>query len=57
MMSILRGLSYLGLALTLLPSFVVFQGGISLDAHKWLMFLGTLLWFVTAAFTIKDDGA
>ena len=46
----LKLLSYIGLVLTLLPSFLVFSGVISLDSHKTLMFIGTLLWFGTAPF-------
>lgn len=41
-------LSFIGLVLTLLPSMLVFSGTMTLDMCKWLMLLGTILWFVTA---------
>ena len=40
--------SALGLLLTVLPSVVVFQGGIDLDTAKFLMLLGTAIWFGSA---------
>ncbi len=52
---LLKLLSYLGLALTLVPSLLVFYGLIELIAYKWLMLAGTLLWFVTAPFWINED--
>jgi hypothetical protein len=50
MKTILKIISFIGLILTLVPSFIVFSGAMTLDMHKWLMLLGTLLWFVTAPF-------
>ena len=50
MKAILKILSFIGLFMTVAPSFMVFSGSITLDMHKWLMLLGTLLWFVTAPF-------
>jgi len=44
--------SMIGLGLTVLPSFFVFAGDISLYTHKVLMFIGTVLWFITAPFWI-----
>jgi len=41
-------LSMIGLGLTVIPSFLVFNGVISLHTHKQLMFAGTVLWFITA---------
>jgi len=46
-------LSYVGLGLTVIPSFFVFAGKISWNAHAQLMMAGTLLWFATAPFWIK----
>ena len=43
-------LSYIGLGLTLIPSILVFHGDISGDQNKYLMMVGTILWFVTAPF-------
>lgn len=49
-------LSLIGLALTLLPSILVFRGDISLETHRTLMFVGTLLWLTTAPFWLgKGD--
>jgi hypothetical protein len=41
-------LSYLGLGLTLLPSFLVFSGKIGWNLHVHLMLAGMILWFVFA---------
>ena len=46
-------ISFLGLALTLFPSIFVFIGTIEIDINKKLMFLGTLLWFISAPFRMK----
>lgn len=43
-------LSLLGLGLTIIPSFLVFTGTISWNAHANMMFAGMVLWFVTAPF-------
>lgn len=45
-------ISMIGLGLTVIPSFFVFAKVISLSTHKQLMFVGTVLWFVTAPFWI-----
>jgi hypothetical protein len=41
-------LSFIALTMTLLPSFLVFQGIIEPSLSKTLMFIGTVLWFLTA---------
>jgi hypothetical protein len=41
-------ISYISLGLTLIPSFLVFTGDLSLDASKILMFVGTIIWFISA---------
>ncbi len=41
-------ISYMSLGLTLIPSFFVFTGNISLDSSKMLSFIGTIIWFVSA---------
>ena len=38
-------LSWAGLALTILPALLVFNGLLSLEQHKGWMLLGTGLWF------------
>ena len=51
----LKTLSYLGLAFTLIPSFLVFSAGLSLDTYKNLMLAGTFLWLTTAPFWINKE--
>ena len=48
MKSLFRILSYIGLGLTLIPSFLVFAGEITLDSNKLIMLMGTVLWFITS---------
>lgn len=53
-------ISFLSLLLTLLPSFLVYGGIITLDLNKGLMLAGTIGWFVSAVFwmkTAKEAGA
>lgn len=50
MKSLLKIISYIGLALTLVPSFFVFTNTITLANNKVLMIVGTLLWFLTVPF-------
>lgn len=45
---ILKILSFIGLGLTLIPSFLVFQGMMAPSFSKTLMLVGTIMWFVTA---------
>lgn len=45
---IIKIISYIGLGLTLIPSFLVFTGNITLDFSKNLMLIGTILWFLSA---------
>lgn len=52
---ILQIISYTGLALTLIPAFLVFQGVLNLDTNKNLMFLGAMLWFFTAPFWMNRN--
>ncbi len=48
-----KTLSYIGLGLTVIPSFFVLSGQIAWGTHARLMLAGTLLWFATAPFWIK----
>ncbi|AWW31149.1 hypothetical protein DN752_13995 [Echinicola strongylocentroti] len=48
MKAIIKLISFIALALNLIPAFLVFQGIISPDQCKTLMFIGTVLWFITA---------
>jgi hypothetical protein len=54
---LLKVLSFLGLGLTVVPSFLVFADVIAWDTHATLMLVGTLLWFATSPFWIKEDVA
>lgn len=53
--SLLKTISYAGLALSILPSLFVFQGVLSLVTYKQLMLVGTLLWVSTAPFWINRN--
>jgi hypothetical protein len=48
MKSLIKIFSYIGLALTIIPSFLVFTGTITLASCKIMMFIGTLGWFISA---------
>lgn len=50
MKSLLKIVSLIGLLATVIPSFLVFLGAITLDNNKVLMIIGTLLWFISAPF-------
>jgi hypothetical protein len=57
---ILKIISYLGLALSIVPAFLVFAGKIELETHYQLMIAGMVMWFGTAPFwmkptTLEDD--
>ena len=45
---LIKIISYLSLGLTLIPSFFVFTGNLSLDSSKMLTFAGTIIWFISA---------
>lgn len=55
MKNTLKILSFLGLALTLLPSFFVFNGILDDTDYKLMMLVGTIGWFVTAPFWIFKE--
>ncbi|MGB8226984.1 MAG: hypothetical protein WCE45_09025 [Sedimentisphaerales bacterium] len=46
--------SLIGLALTILPSILVFKGIIEKETHFWLMGVGLVLWFATAPLWMKS---
>ncbi|WP_439487399.1 hypothetical protein [Algoriphagus sp.] len=50
MKSLLKIISIAGLALTLAPSFFVFNGMITPELSKTLMLSGTVVWFGSASF-------
>jgi len=43
-------ISFIGLALTIIPSFLVLIGETTIDQNKNFMLIGTLLWFITVPF-------
>ena len=55
MKKLLKAASLIGLGLTLIPSFLVFGGSITLDSNKVLMLLGTILWFVAGSRWLGTD--
>lgn len=57
MKQLLKVVSYLGLALTLVPSFLVFTGALDVPTYKVLMLVGTACWIVTAPFWINAKGS
>lgn len=57
MKPILKTISYLGLALTVLSPILVWNGQISVETNKALLIAGMLLWFGTAIFWIKHDSS
>ena len=52
-----KTLSFAGLVLTVLPSFLVFAGRIDWSTHANLMIIGSVLWFGTAPFWMEGASA
>ncbi len=48
-------LSFVGLCLTVLPSFFVMNGTIEWETHSKIMFFGMILWFTFAGLTMKNN--
>ncbi|WP_215226628.1 hypothetical protein [Echinicola shivajiensis] len=48
MNNIYKIISFIALGLNIVPSFLVFSGSITADLCKILMFVGTVVWFLTA---------
>ncbi|MEP0713058.1 hypothetical protein [Algoriphagus sp.] len=55
MMTLLKIISFVALALTITPSFLVFKGIITPDLSKTLMLIGTIGWFATASFWMNKS--
>lgn len=55
MKKILMIVSFISLAMTIVPAFLVFAQKMSMEQNKLLMFIGTLGWFITAPFWMKKD--
>jgi hypothetical protein len=50
-------ISFIGLAMTIIPSFLVLIGEASMDQNKNFMLIGTLLWFGTVPFWMNKKKA
>lgn len=50
MKKLLISFSLLSLLLTIVPSFLVFYGIMTLETNKTLMLIGTIGWFATAPY-------
>ncbi|MEF8795114.1 MAG: hypothetical protein V5A22_02355 [Salinivenus sp.] len=57
MTALLKTVSFVGLGLTVVPSFLVFADVIVWDTHATLMLVGTLLWFATSPFWMEEEAA
>jgi hypothetical protein len=55
MKTALRLVSYLGLALSVVPGFFVMAGSLSMPAYYKIINVGMVLWFATAVFWIKAE--
>ena len=55
MILFLKIISYIGLALTIIPSMLVFSGLIDISVNKQLMAAGMALWFFGAYFWINRE--
>lgn len=55
MKTILRTISYIGLAFTVIPATLVYSGAIDYPLYLNLILLGTVLWFGSAVFWIKGN--
>lgn len=52
---ILQAISFAGLALSVIPAFLVFGGILSKEIYLHLMSAGMLMWFGTAVFWVRKD--
>jgi hypothetical protein len=55
MKAVLKIVSFAGLALTVVPGFLVLSGDLTWSSHAALMGVGTILWFVTAPFWMHKE--
>lgn len=56
MKSLIKIVSYIGLALTIVPSILVFTGNSTLESNKLLMLIGTVIWFISAPSWMNKAG-
>jgi hypothetical protein len=54
---LLKVLSFVGLGLTAVPAVLVFADVIAWETHATLMLVGTLLWFATSPFWMREETA
>ena len=54
---ILKFISFLALAGTIIPSILVFFGDMALQTNKNIMAISMIIWFVTVPFWINKKGA
>ncbi len=54
MNAILKPISYVALAATLVPAILYLTGTIEHDAVKWAALAGTVLWFATCPLWMRD---
>ena len=54
--ALLKIVSFLGLAGTIIPSILVFMGSISSSQNTFIMAISMVLWFATAPFWINKKG-
>ncbi len=52
---LLKIISFLGLFLTVIPSFFVFINKIDINTDKILMLIGTAVWFIISPFWINKE--
>jgi hypothetical protein len=50
-------ISFIGLALTIIPSFMVLIGEATMDQNKTFMLIGTVLWFGSVPFWMNKKKA
>lgn len=55
MKPLLKLLSFVCLALTVVPALLVFAGMLTLDQHKTLMAVGMVGWFVVTPFWMRKQ--
>lgn len=53
MKRVLIVVSFISLAMTIVPAFLVFTQNISMEQNKLLMLIGTIGWFVTAPYWMR----
>ncbi|MEL6105597.1 MAG: hypothetical protein AAFU85_06160 [Planctomycetota bacterium] len=54
-LTVAKTVSWVGLALVLVPSVLAMSGSVSGESVKWLALTGTVVWFVAAALWIGRD--